>query len=173
VRSFQALRLIMKFCLVDRITNLVPGESIRALKHVSLAEEYLQDHFPGFAVLPGVLMVECMVQTCAWLSRVSDDFRYSTLLLHQARAVRFNGFVKPGETLVVTASYRGGTAVQPEFQVAGTVDGRSAVSARLTLSLQNLSDQNPALRENDDRLITSLRELLAQVDGTGLFAARP
>ncbi|MFM7056753.1 MAG: 3-hydroxyacyl-ACP dehydratase FabZ family protein [Planctomycetota bacterium] len=162
----------MKFCLVDRITSLVRGESIQALKHVSLAEEYLQDHFPGFAVLPGVLMVECMVQTCAWLARVSDDFKYSTILLHQARAVRFNGFVKPGETLIVSANYRGGTSAQPEFQVAGTVDGRSAVSARLTLSLQNLSDQNPALRENDERLIASLRELLVQVDGTGQFVGR-
>jgi len=162
----------MKFCLVDRITSLTRGESIQALKHVSLAEEYLQDHFPGFAVLPGVLMVECMVQTCAWLSRVTDDFRYSTILLQQARAVRFNGFVKPGETLVITASFRGGSAQQPEFQVAGTVDGRSAVSARLTLSLQNLADLNPGLRENDERLTVSLRDLLVQVDGTGQFTGR-
>jgi 3-hydroxyacyl-[acyl-carrier-protein] dehydratase len=163
----------MKFCLVDRITSLVRGESIQAYKQVSLAEEYLQDHFPGFAVLPGVLMVECMVQTCAWLSRVTDDFRYSTILLHQARAVRFNGFVKPGETLVIAANYRGGTPQQPEFQVAGTVENRSAVSARLTLSLQNLADRNPGLRENDDRLIASLKDLLVQVDGTGQFTGRP
>ncbi|MFM8474258.1 MAG: 3-hydroxyacyl-ACP dehydratase FabZ family protein [Planctomycetaceae bacterium] len=162
----------MKFCLVDRITALVRGESIQAYKQVSLAEEYLQDHFPGFAVLPGVLMVECMVQTCAWLSRVTDDFRYSTILLHQARAVRFNGFVKPGETLVIAANYRGGTPQQPEFQVAGTVDGRSAVSARLTLSLQNLADRHPGLRENDDRLTAALRDLLIQVDGTGQFTGR-
>ena len=43
----------MKFCLVDRITSLVPGQSISTIKHVSLAEEYLQDHFPGFSVLAG------------------------------------------------------------------------------------------------------------------------
>ncbi|MEY3173110.1 MAG: 3-hydroxyacyl-[acyl-carrier-protein] dehydratase FabZ [Planctomycetota bacterium] len=162
----------MKFCLVDRITALVPGESIQTLKHVSLAEEYLQDHFPGFAVFPGVLMVECMVQTCAWLSRVTDDFRFSTILLQQARAVKFNNFLKPGDTLIVTASYRGGSAQQPEFQVAGTVGDRSAVSARLTLSLHNLADSNPGLQENDARLTASMRDLLVQLDGTGQFAAK-
>jgi 3-hydroxyacyl-[acyl-carrier-protein] dehydratase len=161
----------MKFCLVDRITALVPGESIQTLKHVSLAEEYLQDHFPGFAVFPGVLMVECMVQSCAWLSRITDEFRYSTILLQQARAVRFNNFLKPGETLQITATYRGGSPQQPEFQVAGTTGGQSAVSARLTLSLQNLADHNSALLENDRRLISSFRELLVQVDGTGQFSA--
>ena len=96
----------MKFCLVDRIMTLTPGVSIQTMKNVSLAEEYLQDHFPGFAVLPGVLMVECLVQSCAWLSRVTDDFKYSTLLLKQARAVKFNSFVKPGQTLEVSATVR-------------------------------------------------------------------
>ena len=48
----------MRFCLVDRVLSVVPGESIETVKQVSLAEEYLQDHFPGFAVFPGVLMVE-------------------------------------------------------------------------------------------------------------------
>jgi hypothetical protein len=74
---------------------------------------------------------------------------------------------------VIAATYRGGTPQQPEFQVAGTVEGRSAVSARLTLSLQNLADRNPGLRENDDRLIASLKDLLVQVDGTGQFTGRP
>ena len=96
----------MKFCLVDRITDLKPGESISTIKNVSLAEEYLQDHFPGFSVLPGVLMVEAMVQSCAWLSRATDDFAFSTLLLKQARAVKFNNFLKPGETLAVTATLK-------------------------------------------------------------------
>ena len=88
----------MKFCLVDRITSLVPGQSISTIKHVSMAEEYLQDHFPGFSVLPGVMMVECLVQSCAWLSRVTDEFKFSALLLKQARAVKFNNFLKPGQT---------------------------------------------------------------------------
>ncbi len=153
----------MKFCLVDRINSLVPGESIQTIKNVSLAEEYLQDHFPGFAVLPGVMMVECLVQSCAWLSRVSDDFRYSTLLLKQARAVKFNSFLKPGQTLEVTATLRSSDDSTAEFMASGTVNGQSAVSARLILSKQNLAERNPQLSDNDQRLIASMRDLFEQI----------
>ena len=155
----------MKFCLVDRINSLVPGESIQTIKNVSLAEEYLQDHFPGFSVLPGVMMVECLVQSCAWLSRVTDDFKYSTILLKQARAVKFNSFLKPGQTLEVTATLRSTAEGTAEFMAAGTVGGQSAVSARLLLSRQNLSDHNQQLAGNDKRLIDSMRELFAQING--------
>ena len=155
----------MKFCLVDRINSLVPGESIQTIKNVSLAEEYLQDHFPGFSVLPGVMMVECLVQSCAWLSRVTDDFKYSTLLLKQARAVKFNSFLKPGQTLEVTANLRSSAEGTVEFMASGTVDGQSAVSARLLLSRQNLADHNVQLVENDRRLIASMKELFAQIKG--------
>lgn len=153
----------MKFCLVDRITQITPGESISTLKNVSLAEEYLQDHFPGFSVLPGVMMVEAMVQSCAWLSRVTDDFRYSTLLLQQAKAVKFNSFLKPGQTLHVTAKLRKNEDDQVSFAASGTVDGESAVSARLVLSKQNQSSQRPEMAENDERLITAMKELYAQI----------
>ncbi|MFN6149036.1 MAG: beta-hydroxyacyl-ACP dehydratase, partial [Planctomyces sp.] len=105
----------MRFCLVDRVLSVVPGESIQTVKQVSLAEEYLQDHFPGFAVFPGVLMVECMVQSCAWLSRVTDDFAFSTVLLRQARAVRFNNCLKPVESLLLSATLKSSGVGESEF----------------------------------------------------------
>ncbi len=156
----------MKFCLVDRVVSVTPGESIRTVKQVSLAEEYLQDHFPGFAVLPGVLMVECMVQSCAWLSRITDDFQFSTILLKQARAVRFNSFLKPGEVLEVEARIKSTSEAETEFMVSGTKAGESAVSARLTLSRQNLSDRNPQMKGNDERVVAAMKELWAQLSSS-------
>ncbi len=153
----------MKFCLVDRIVEIKSGESIRTIKNVSLAEEYLQDHFPGFSVLPGVMMVEALVQSCAWLSRVTDNFQYSTLLLKQARAVKFNSFLKPGQTLEVTATLKRTDETSAEFQASGTVEGSSAVSAKLILSKDNLASRNPQLADNDQRLITAMKELFEQI----------
>jgi 3-hydroxyacyl-[acyl-carrier-protein] dehydratase len=109
------------------------------------------------------MMVECLVQSCAWLSRVTDDFQYSTLLLKQARAVKFNNFLKPGQTLEVTATLRSVDTGTAEFMASGTVNGQSAVSARLLLTRQNLADLNPTLAENDARLIASMKDLYQQI----------
>ena len=153
----------MKFCLVDRITELTPGQSISTLKNVSLAEEYLQDHFPGFSVLPGVLMVEAMVQSCAWLARATDDFAHSTLLLKEARAVKFNSFLKPGQTLHVQATLKKNEDSTATFHAAGTVEGVSAVSAKLILSKQNLSQHRPDMASADERMLASMKELFEQI----------
>ncbi len=123
----------MRFSLVDRIIELAPGKSVTAIKNVSLAEEYLADHFPGYPVLPGVMMLECLVQAGAWLMRSTEDFRYSTILLKQAKALKYNNFVRPGQTLTVTAAVHSRGEREYVFKGSGTVEGNSAVSARLTL----------------------------------------
>lgn len=153
----------MKFCLVDKITELTPGESISTIKNVSLAEEYLQDHFPGFSVLPGVFMVEALVQSCAWLSRITDDFEFSTILLKQARAVKFNNFLKPGQTLNVTATLKKNEDSTATFVASGTVGELSAVKAKLVLSKQNLQSHRADLETADERILASMKELYAMI----------
>lgn len=153
----------MKFCLVDKITELTPGESISTIKNVSLAEEYLQDHFPGFSVLPGVFMVEALVQSCAWLSRVTDDFAYSTILLKQAKAVKFNNFLKPGQTLNVSATFKKNEDDTATFVASGTVGELSAVKAKLVLSKQNLKAHRSDLETADERILASMKELYAMI----------
>src|SRR6516162_2717973 len=113
----------MRFTLIDRITSLVPGKSITAVKNLTLSEEYLADHFPGFPVMPGVLMVEAIVQAGAWFMRHEDNFAFSMVTLKAARAVKFVSFVTPGRTLQVTAELLSSTAGESTFKGSGTVDG--------------------------------------------------
>jgi 3-hydroxyacyl-[acyl-carrier-protein] dehydratase len=149
----------VRFTLIDRIMSLEPGKSIRAVKNLSLAEEYLADHFPGFPVMPGVMMVESLVQTGAWLMRHTEDFRYSVVLLKEARAIRFNNFVSPGKTLHVACEVQKHDEHFYTLKGSGTVDGASAVSAKLILQQFNLADTNPELQASDDRRIQKLRQL--------------
>ena len=153
----------MRFSLVDRITVLEKGESITVVKNLSLAEEYLADHFPGFPVMPGVLMLESMVQAGAWLMRYTEDFKYSTILLKQARALRFNNFVSPGKTLIVTVTQQKRGENEWVLKGTGTVEGLSAVNARLTLEQFNLSDTNSEMAESDRLRTEKMRELFAEV----------
>lgn len=153
----------MRFSLVDRIVSLEPGKSVTAIKNLTLAEEYLADHFPGFPVMPGVLMVESLVQASAWLMRITEDFKYSTILLKQARAVRFLNFVLPGQTLTVTATVHTRAEDHCVLKGSGTVEGNSVVTARLTLEQFNLSDTNPELAESDRFCIQEMKKLFAQI----------
>lgn len=153
----------MRFTLLDRITSIEPGKSITAVKNLTLSEEYLSDHFPGFPVMPGVLMVEAMVQTGAWFMRQQEDFAYSMVLLKNAKAVKFLNFVVPGKTLRVTAELQTWSGGECTFKGSGTVDGESAVTAKLTLERFNLADRNPKLKSSDESQIRAARELFAQL----------
>ena len=87
----------MRFNLIDTVLEQ-SADRIVAVKHVSMAEEYLADHFPTFPVLPGVLMVETMVQAARRMLAGRGDAR---LVLGEVRALRFGNFVRPGEALEV------------------------------------------------------------------------
>lgn len=153
----------MRFSLVDRIVALEKGQSITTVKNLSLAEEYLQDHFPGFAVMPGVMMVESLVQSGAWLMRVTSDFSRSTILVKETRAVKFNNFVTPGRQLRVNVRTHKWGDDTCTFKCEGTVDGQSAVSARIILQQFNLKDHNASLETTDGELIAKMRELYGQL----------
>lgn len=153
----------MRFCLVDRIIELEAGVQITAVKNLTSAEEYLADHFPGFPIMPGVLMVESLVQTGAWLMRHTENFAYSTILLKEARAVKFSSFVKPGQTLQTHCRVHKRDSQEYILKATGTVDGRQTATARLTLVQFNLSDHSPELAGGDRKNIEYLRELFDQI----------
>ena len=153
----------MRFSLVDRIVELDKGQSISAVKNLSLAEEYLQDHFPGFAVMPGVMMVETLVQSAAWLMRFTEEFKFSTIVLKQAKAIKFNSFVTPGKQLCVNVRTHKWGETECTFKAEGTIDGSSAVSARITLQQLNLRDRNESMASTDESLVKHMRELFGQI----------
>ena len=153
----------MRFTLIDKILTLEAGQSITAIKNLSLAEEYLADHFPGFPVMPGVLMMESLVQAGAWLMRYSEDFAYSTVLLKQAKAVKFNSFVEPGQTLAIRMEVQSWQGSECTLKGSGTVNGESTVSARLTLERFNLKERNSVLADSDELRVREMRQLFNQL----------
>jgi len=148
----------MYFSLIDKIDTLEPGKRIVATKSLSLAEEYLQDHFPHFPVMPGVLMLEALTQASAWLIRVSEDFAHSIVVLKEARNVKYVRFVQPGQTLNIVSEI-----VQEEknlvtLKAEGTTEGQVNLKAKLVLCRYNLSDTDPTQIITDTNLTAAMRE---------------
>src|SRR5438132_2116122 len=115
----------MRFNLVDRILEAEPGRRIRIVKNLTLAEEYLADHFPTFPVMPGVLMLQTLVESAAWLLRITEDFRHSVIVLREAKNVKYGNFTEPGKTLVVTTELIETDDCLATFKGKGEVDGNS------------------------------------------------
>lgn len=150
----------MKFVLVDRITELVPGERIAAVKALSLAEEYLADHFPRFPVMPGVLMIEALVQSSAWLVRATQDFAHSMVLLAEAKNVTYKSFVSPGQIFEVTVEAKEITPQTSRFVGTGRCGGTEMVKAHWSCRHFNLADTDPAMKSLDERMIASARQTM-------------
>ncbi len=151
----------MRFTFVDRILELEPGRKITTLKVLSLAEEYLADHFPRFPVMPGVLMLESMTHAGAWLVRASEDFAHSMVLLKEARNVKFAKFVAPGQVLTVTAEIIKQDGRETHLKTQGTVSGEPAVMGRLVLERFDLGETRPEMRAVDAHLKQQMRTMLA------------
>ncbi|MCP4245479.1 MAG: beta-hydroxyacyl-ACP dehydratase [bacterium] len=142
----------MKFELVDRVLEVVPGERIVTEKAVSRAEEYLSDHFPTFPVLPGVLMLETMTEAARWLAWVSGDFAHSMILLREAKNVTYKSFVTPGQVLRTEVTCRRMAQGGSEFSGTGRCQEREVVKARFALAHWNLADRRPEMAPVDRRL---------------------
>ena len=132
----------MRFNLLDQIIELEPGHHLRAIKCLSLSEQYLHDHFPLFPVMPGVLMLEALYQAGAWLVRSSEGFTHSMVVLHEARNIKFQDFVSPGNQLDVYVEILKENGREVQLKVLGTIGDKTAVNGRLVLHRFNLEQES-------------------------------
>ena len=109
----------MRFELIDRVIERSEG-GLTAVKQVAASEEYLQDHFPTFPVLPGVFMLEAMVQAARALAADHPEGR---LVLGRVKSLKYGHFVQPGDTMRIVVSCRDLASSSPEFKDGVTVSG--------------------------------------------------
>ena len=150
----------MYFSLLDKIEELVPGDHIVATKSLSMAEEYLRDHFPNFPVMPGVLMLEALTQASAWLIRVTEEFSHSLVLLKEAKGVRYGKFVQPGQTLRIECSIIKSEENLTYVKAEGSLEGKHTLKSQLILQRSNIVDHYPLKKASDKKLTDHLKKEL-------------
>jgi 3-hydroxyacyl-[acyl-carrier-protein] dehydratase len=148
----------MRFILIDKVVSLEAGKEIKAVKNVSLSEEYLADHFPTFPVLPGVLLLEGLIESASWLVRRTENYAHSMILLEQARNVKYKSFLAPGSQIEYTVKVRTIEENVSSFSGVGMSEGGLIVEARFALKHFNLADKDSAMAGVDAQVIESLKK---------------
>ncbi len=158
----------MRWIWIDRFVKFESGKTAQAVKNISLAEEHLHDHFPGYPVMPAALIIEGMAQTAGILVCEASGFKEKVILAKIAKAT-FDGVAVPGDTLLFTAKIE---QINEQFAVtAGEVSLRSPSSdpekqeskhlASIELIFSNL-DQNLAGKKFPEKqfILTDLFQIL-------------
>ncbi len=158
----------MRWIWIDKFVDFQSGIRASTLKNVSMAEEHLHDHFPGFPVMPEALMIEAMAQTSGILVGEARDFQEKVVLAKINKAVFFD-FVRPGDTLRLDTVIE--TMAPEAAGTAGKITREGQVIAEINLMFSHV-DQNLAGIEfpeenfvfDDNTFKSLLRDFLAQTD---------
>jgi 3-hydroxyacyl-[acyl-carrier-protein] dehydratase len=147
----------MRFVFVDRIVKLDVPHRIETSKHVSGLDDVFADHFPGYPVLPGALVVEAFAQACQLLIGLSRDFSEVGRLRRLSR-VAFRHPVRPGDRLAIRCDRRGGDNGWV-LDATAMVESRRVAAATLEYELEPAAPGTDAER-HAARLGALARELM-------------
>jgi len=123
----------MRWIWIDKFIEFHSGESAVAIKNVTLAEEHLHDHFPGFPVMPETLMIEAMAQTSGILVGEARNFQEKVILAKIKKAAFFD-YVKPGDTIKLNAKIESITDEAASTSGKITCEGKSIAEIDLMFS---------------------------------------
>jgi len=130
----------MRWIWIDKFVEFHSGQSAVAVKNVTLAEEHLHDHFPGFPVMPETLCIESMAQTAGILVGEAKNFQEKVILAKIKKAVFFD-YVKPGDTIRLEAQI---DSITPEAaSTTGKITRSDKLIAEIDLMFSHI-DQNLA-----------------------------
>jgi 3-hydroxyacyl-[acyl-carrier-protein] dehydratase len=133
-RVMAALPHRYPMLLVDRVEQILPGQSITAIKAVSMNEGFFQGHFPGRPIMPGVLIVEALAQAAGVLAVESFGLANSGKLVYfmAIEGAKFRNPVEPGCLLQLDVEFVQKRATVSKFAGKASVDGKVVAEANFT-----------------------------------------
>ena len=121
------------FQMIERVTDLTPGESAEGIKNVSVNEPYFMGHFPGAPIMPGVLIIESCAQLCSLVIEEAPDESLLYVLL-KVDNFKFVKPVIPGDTLHIRVTKTRAAGPLTSFDAVVTVDGAVHAKGSMTFT---------------------------------------
>ena len=133
-RVMAALPHRYPMLLVDRVVQILPDQSITAIKAVSMNEQFFQGHFPGRPIMPGVLIVEALAQAAGVLAVESFGLANSGKLVYfmAIEGAKFRNPVEPGCLLQLDVEFVQKRSSVSKFAGKASVDGKVVAEANFT-----------------------------------------
>ena len=128
------------FLLVDKIVECVPGQSARGIKCVTANEPFFTGHFPGFKVMPGVLIIEALAQVGAVAILTVEGNQGKLALFGGIKNARFKQQVRPGDVLELECELTAQRGPVGFGTATAKVNGKTACKAELTFALTERTD---------------------------------
>lgn len=119
------------FQMVDKVIEVVPGESVKALKNVSVNEPYFMGHFPDSPIMPGVLVIESAAQSCSLAIEADGTDESQIYVLLKVKDFKFVKPIIPGDTMIIDCKKTMGASGLFSFAVTVTVDGKVRAKGEL------------------------------------------
>jgi len=140
------LGLPVRFLLIDRLIELVPGERVLASSVIPTDLELFRDHFPGFPVMPGVLLTEMMGQAAA---KCLDAQRLprGKALLAKIQSAAFREWVRPGDQATLRANIVTNQALYASAECQLEVNARNAAEAKLMFTFMPIEKFAPGFSD--------------------------
>ncbi len=132
------------FLLIDKVEDIVKGESARGIKNVTINEPFFQGHFPGHPVMPGVLIIEAMAQTSAVLVVETTEGACAGAVVYFTSIdnVKFRKPVVPGDVIHFEAKITKNRRNLWKFDVDALVDGEVVTSANISAMIMDEIDNS-------------------------------
>jgi 3-hydroxyacyl-[acyl-carrier-protein] dehydratase len=151
----------MRWIWIDKFLELKSGSHAKSLKNVSMAEEHLHDHFPGFPVMPQSLMLEGMAQTGGILLGEKNNFKH-VVVLAKVPNVIFHSWATPGDTIIYTVNLISDNDSGGKVECVGYVGDRLVVEAEIIFF--HLDANDPSVAAVDQKNFVFTMNLMSVMD---------
>ncbi len=143
----------MRYHFIDKIRQIDFDKRIITLKNVSVVEDYFEEHFIGFPVMPGALQIEAIAQACGALTEISSGYQKFSVLL-MVEKMKFKKMIHPGDQMIITATQLSRHEDSALFDAKIEVDDRLMTTGRLMTGIISLEDE----RFDVEKMMNNLRE---------------